>query len=176
MNSLECGWVRNITVTKHKSPFLVTWDIFLLSYEDDVTWSRMPANEVMMFVMRLGHWCHSLLRDCWLILKTVSTWRWHGAVQNRVQSAPRRQSSGLATVIACFLCSWKWANIFLTNLPDISVLCIAPWGLCVMSSKGKLSVSQSALGQKPRANDCFVCGNSTWEGMLLWLSIKIFQS
>ena len=47
---------RNRKITKHKSPFLVTWDIFHLSYEDDVTWSRMPDNEVMMFVMRLGHW------------------------------------------------------------------------------------------------------------------------
>ena len=40
-------------ITKHKSPFLITRDVFLRLYEDDVTWSRMPANEVMMFVMRL---------------------------------------------------------------------------------------------------------------------------
>ena len=132
------------TVTKHKSPFLVTWDIFLRLYEDDVTWSRMPDNEVMMFVMRLGHWCHSLLRDCWLILLTVLTWRWHGAMQSRVHPGVSPggwpQSSHASFVHE----SGLWAmTFFLTNLPDISVLCIAPWGLCVIWVRESwVSVSQ----------------------------------
>ena len=137
---------RNI-FTKDKSPFLVTWDIFLLSYEDDVTLSRMPDNEVMMFVMRLLGSLLSLvsLSAPWLLTDPLDCLHLTRTRGNAVHSAPRRQPCGQwpQSSHASFVHESGLWHFFNKSAWYFCPLCIAPWGLCVIWVRESwVSVSQ----------------------------------
>lgn len=128
----------------------------------------MPDNEVMMFVMRLLGSLLSLvsLSAPWLLTDPLDCLHLTRTRGNAVQSAPGRQPCGQwpQSSHASFVHESGLWHFFNKSAWYFCPVYSPVRSMCDLS-KGKLSVSQSALGQKPRANDCFVCGNSTWEGM-----------